>query len=111
MKEFDADMEDSDVRYIGPITEEERLNKVRKYLKKKHNKAFSKKYCYTCRKQVAEKRLRIKGRFVTREQAFEILGMTQEKLLDNTKIQEMLTKHAKQPLQVNSLVENGRIDG
>ena len=63
----DATESEKDVRYIGPITEEERLEKVRKYLKKKHNKAFSQKFCYTCRKQVAEKRLRIKGRFVTRE--------------------------------------------
>ena len=37
--------EDSEeIRYIGPLTEEQRLSKVRKYLKKKHNKAFSKKY-------------------------------------------------------------------
>lgn len=91
MRNFDADMSSADVRYIGPLTEEERLSKVRKYLHKKYNKAFAQKYCYTCRKQVAEKRLRIKGRFVTRDQAFEILGLTQEMLLDNSKIQEMLT--------------------
>ena len=47
-----------------------------KYLMKKINKAFTQKHIYTCRKQVAEKRLRIKGRFVTKEQAFEILGLT-----------------------------------
>jgi len=64
------------IRYVGPITETLRLAKVRHYLKKKYNKAFSKKYTYTCRKQVAEKRLRIKGRFVTKDQAYEILGLT-----------------------------------
>lgn len=42
-----------------------------------------KKFCYKCRKQVAEKRLRIKGRFVTRQQAFEILGITYDELKSN----------------------------
>jgi hypothetical protein len=40
---------------------------------------------------VADKRLRIKGRFVTKEQAFEILGLSQEELLDNDSIQQLLT--------------------
>jgi hypothetical protein len=53
--------------YIGPLTAEERREKVLKYLNKKSNKSNMKKFCYKCRKQVAEKRLRIKGRFVTRQ--------------------------------------------
>jgi len=43
------------------------MQKVLKYLNKKNNKSTMKKFCYKCRKQVAEKRLRIKGRFVTRQ--------------------------------------------
>lgn len=73
-------------RMIGPISESDRLSRVRRYLDKKRNKQNMKKFCYQCRKQVAEKRLRIKGRFVTREQAFEILGLSQEELLDNEAI-------------------------
>ena len=65
-------------RFIGPIPESERHRRVLKYLQKKYNKIFMKKFTYSCRKQVAEKRLRIKGRFVTKEQAFEILGLTQD---------------------------------
>jgi len=80
-----------DQKYIGPLTESQRLAKVQKYLAKKRNKATSKKFCYKCRKQVAEKRLRIKGRFVTKEQAFDILGLTQDELLDNQMIQKLLT--------------------
>lgn len=68
---------------IGPLTIIERKAKVMKYLEKKRNKSQMKKYCYKCRKQVAEKRLRIKGRFVTKQQAFEILGLTQDDLKSN----------------------------
>lgn len=75
-----------EVRYIGPLSEAERLRKVTNYLKKKYEKLFSKKHVYTCRKQVAEARLRIKGRFVTKEQAFKILGLTFDELMDNAKI-------------------------
>ena len=59
-----------EVRYLGPLTLSQRRAKVISYLSKKVNKANTRKHCYTCRKQVAEKRLRIKGRFVTKEQAF-----------------------------------------
>ena len=55
---------------------------------------------------MAEKRLRIKGRFVTKDQAFEILGLTQDQLLDNEKIQQLLTQHAEGPMQLNSIIEN-----
>ena len=79
---------------IGPLTSEERLEKVLRYLEKKRNKANMKKFCYKCRKQVAEKRLRIKGRFVTRQQAFEILGITYDELKSNEIIQKLLESHA-----------------
>ena len=84
---------------------------MKNYLEKKYNKAFSQKYVYACRKQVAEKRLRIKGRFVTKTQAFEILGLTEGQLLDNAKIQELLTQYAESPMQVNSLIDDGKGQG
>jgi hypothetical protein len=42
----------------------ERLAKVRRYLEKRKNRKWVKKVSYVCRRTTAEKRLRIKGRFV-----------------------------------------------
>jgi len=76
---------------IGCITATDRLNRVRRYWEKKRSKMLSNKFTYSCRKSVAEKRLRIKGRFVTKDQAFEILGLTQDELLSSDMIQQLLT--------------------
>ena len=38
---------------------------------------------YSYRKTIAMKRLRIGGKFVTKQKAFEILGLTKEDLLTN----------------------------
>jgi hypothetical protein len=46
-----------------------------------------KKFVYRSRQSVAFKRLRIQGRFVTKAQAFEILGITKDELMSNELIQ------------------------
>lgn len=43
---------------------------------------------------------------MTKEQAFEILGLSQEELLDNEMIQKLLTQHGEDPIKMNSLIEN-----
>jgi hypothetical protein len=43
---------------------------------------------------VSRQRLRVRGRFVTKEQAFEMLGLSQDELINNNKLQEMLTAYA-----------------
>jgi hypothetical protein len=75
-----------DVAMIGPLSGNERLLRVQRFLNKKRQNHDFKKYSYKCRKQVADKRLRIKGRFVTKEQAFQILGLSQEELLEHHSI-------------------------
>jgi hypothetical protein len=48
---------------IGALTKEERKLKIEKYLTKKRIRTWNRKTTYQCRKQVADKRLRLKGRF------------------------------------------------
>ena len=53
--------------------------KFLRYLKKKYS-VKTKRHIYKARQQVAERRLRIEGRFVTKKQAYEILGMDEGSL-------------------------------
>ena len=62
------------VRKIGTLTIEERRAKIEKYLQKRKQRTWNKKISYDCRKKVADSRLRVKGRFVTKNQAFSMLG-------------------------------------
>ena len=65
-------------RMVGGLTLEQRQEKLQKYFAKKKRRTFAKKIAYDCRKKVADKRLRIRGRFVTKEQAIAILGRDNE---------------------------------
>jgi len=60
-------------RKIGPLTVSERKKRVLKYLEKRKKRRWSKKAEYMGRQKVAEKRLRVKGKFVSREQALAVL--------------------------------------
>lgn len=75
---------------IGALSHSERMQKILNYLRKKNRRSQKNKFCYKCRKQVAEKRLRIKGRFVTRTQAYEILGINSDELKSNEILQKLL---------------------
>ena len=67
-----------------------RAERLYHYLVKKHHKHAS--FHYKRRAKVASRRLRIKGRFVTTEQAYEILGITPDEILSNDLIQGLLEK-------------------
>ena len=78
---------------IGPLTMKQRHEKIMRYIIKKRSKGQGKKFTYECRKQVAEKRLRIKGRFVTKTQAFEILGLKEDDIRTSECLQKLLEQH------------------
>lgn len=50
--------------------------KVERYLEKRRSKTWNRKICYNCRQKVAEERLRIKGKFIKKRRAMELLGLT-----------------------------------
>ena len=58
---------------IGTLTVEERYLKVRKFLEKRKVRNYKKKISYMCRKKVADNRMRIKGRFVSKTQEEAII--------------------------------------
>jgi hypothetical protein len=47
--------------------------KIKRYKEKKERRIWTKKIFYDCRKQVADKRLRIKGRFIRKEDQKKLL--------------------------------------
>lgn len=61
-------------RKIGTISAEERRLKVQRFLEKRKRRVFKKRISYACRKRVADSRVRVKGRFVTKEQASVLSG-------------------------------------
>ena len=54
------------VKQVGTCTLEERRFKIYRYLEKRRRRSFKKKVDYVCRKKVADNRIRIKGRFVSK---------------------------------------------
>lgn len=81
-------------RMIGTLTVPERKEKIRKYLEKRKRRIWRKKISYDCRKKMADKRLRIKGRFVTREQACALLGTTAEDLSSNELLKNLVNSNS-----------------
>ena len=83
-------------RKIGTLTLEERRIKIEKYLEKRKRRSWNKRVNYDCRKKVADNRLRIKGRFVTKDQAFsmlEALGIYPDpEKITNNEIKSLLTE-------------------
>lgn len=72
------------------VIDEARREKLRRYLEKRAKRCWKKRISYACRRQVAQKRLRIKGRFVTKEQAIATLGVSAVELSKNESLRTMV---------------------
>ena len=72
-----AKRNNGDVHRVGAYTLEERAALVAKFHSKRGRRIWRKKIKYDCRKKLADKRPRLKGRFVTQE---ELDGLDQETL-------------------------------
>ena len=87
---------------VGPLTQTQRMEKIRRFKLKRKMMHASKRFKYVCRRRVAEKRLRIQGRFVTKEQAYEMLSLSKDELRSNEQIQELLTQLGESQLKMNT---------
>ncbi|KAK6785755.1 hypothetical protein RDI58_019210 [Solanum bulbocastanum] len=54
---------------IGRYSEEERKDRILRYLKKRNQRNFNKTIKYACRKTLADKRVRVRGRFAKNNEA------------------------------------------
>ena len=86
---------------IGNLTAEERTAKVAKYLEKRRNRSKKHTIHYECRKRVADQRIRVHGRFITKTDAKFLLnniGVNEEeavakdinKLVNNSEAKELV---------------------
>ncbi|KAI8560771.1 hypothetical protein RHMOL_Rhmol04G0281800 [Rhododendron molle] len=58
-----SSLEDSAIKAAAKCSVEERKDKIHRYLKKRNERNFSKKIKYACRKTLADRRPRVRGRF------------------------------------------------
>ncbi len=72
------------VTKIGRLTPEERRQRIERYRQKRIKRVWKKRISYTCRKRVADQRIRIKGRFVSKNEAVAKLSNGDEKKIMGT---------------------------
>lgn len=78
---------ENDNKKIGMLTVAERKLKVEKYWAKKHKRSWKKTIAYNSRKEMASKRLRVKGRFVSERQLLSLANLHKHKQGQQNKIQ------------------------
>ncbi|GMI90061.1 hypothetical protein HRI_002675400 [Hibiscus trionum] len=78
-------MEDSNLK-VGRYSVEERKDRILRYLKKRNQRNFNRTIKYACRKTLADRRVRVRGRFARNTQLCEDQEMVLKKEDDNSPI-------------------------
>ncbi|KAL6998948.1 hypothetical protein U1Q18_000115 [Sarracenia purpurea var. burkii] len=68
---------------VGKYTVEERKDRILRYLKKRHQRNFNKTIKYECRKTLADKRVRVRGRFARNNELCEGEAITKKEINNN----------------------------
>ncbi|KAE8713580.1 1-aminocyclopropane-1-carboxylate oxidase-like protein 5 [Hibiscus syriacus] len=82
-------MEDSNLK-VGRYSVEERKDRILRYLKKRNQRNFNKTIKYACRKTLADRRVRVRGRFARNTQLCEDQETVFKKEADNSSIDKNL---------------------
>lgn len=72
-------LDGKDVKYIGTYSPSARKRRIERFLEKRKRRVWAKKVDYGVRKNFADSRLRVKGRFVKKEdeeRLVQLLGLT-----------------------------------
>ena len=105
MVETSRSCDSSDERF------ERRRTKVLNYIMKKrrrYQETLEQRLArfYMVRKKVADKRLRVKGRFVTQQQAMEMLGLTSEDLRNSVELQRLYNDPTSMQTRLDSIFQS-----
>ncbi|KAF3626279.1 hypothetical protein FXO38_29358 [Capsicum annuum] len=68
-RETSPKLKEAPAMKIGRYSEEERKDRILRYLKKRNQRNFNKTIKYACRKTLADKRVRVRGRFAKNNEA------------------------------------------
>ena len=111
--ERSQNLKEANVTLTGCSNErfEKRRQKVLKYLQKKlrrfdkESEQVKLERFYEVRRKVADKRLRVKGRFVTHQQAMKMLGLTDCDLRNSVELQRLCSDPASMQTRLDSVFQ------